>query len=179
MQPTEFNDSFKLFPYRKDYEDGRTNNGGIDLSREPWRIAEITEAKDFPELLHLIKEFNKNSSPFLTLGCEASFDEGLMHGYVEFTLKDDNLANDLSFIAELDENFYAWARKIDPELESTLRNVLAWEYTPFSYHGESQKHKVSFFFRAPDQDYAGKTLNVVRTYFCETLAKTLTDAPSL
>lgn len=179
MQLTQFNDSFKLFPYRKDYADGRTNNGGIDLSREPWRISEITEAKDFPELLELIKDFNMDESPFITLGCEAGFHQGLFCGYVDFTFKQERLANDLGFIAELDENFYTWARQKGSDLESTLRNVLAWEYSPISYHGELKKHKVSFWFRAPDQDYAGKVLNVIRTFFCETLAKSITDASSL
>jgi hypothetical protein len=32
-----FNDSFKLLPYRKDFADERTNNGCINLLREPWR----------------------------------------------------------------------------------------------------------------------------------------------
>jgi hypothetical protein len=179
MLPTKFNDSFKLFPYRKDYEDGRTNNGGIDLSREPWRISEITEAQEFPQLLRLLEEFNKPDSPFLTLGCEAGFDEGLMRGYVDFTFKSDELANNLTLISRLDDDLYAWAGKNNPELESVLRDVLVWEYTPFSYHGTTQKHKVSFYFRAPDKAYAGQILDTVRTYFCDFFSKALNDAPSL
>lgn len=179
MQPTIHNDSFKRFPYRKDYEDGRTNNGGIDLSLEPWRISEITEAQDFPELLRLLEEFNKPDSPFLTLGCEAGFDEGLWHGYVEFTFKRDELANNIALISRLDDDLYAWAGENSAELESVLRNVLAWEYALFSYHGTSEKHKVSFFFRAPDKAYAGQILNTVRAYFCDVLSKALGDAKSL
>lgn len=179
MQPTQHDDSFQRFPYRKDYEDGRTNNGGIDLSREPWRISEITEAHDFPELLRLIEELNKPNSLFLTLGCEAGVDEGLLHGYVEFTFKSDELANNIALISRLDDLLYAWARGNSVELESVLRSILAWEYAPFSYHGTSEKHKISFFFRAPDKAYAGQILNTVRTYFCDVLSKTLSDAKSL
>lgn len=167
MLPTKLNDSFKHFPYRKDYENGRTNNGGIDLSREPWRIYEITEAQEFPELLRLLEELNKPDSPFLTLGCEAGFDEELMHGYVEFTFKSDELANNVALISRIDDDLYTWARKNSTDLESVLRNALAWEYAPFSYHGTSEKYKVSFFFRAPDKAYAGQVLNTIRTYFCD------------
>lgn len=172
MHPTKVDDSFKNFPYRKDYENGRTNNGGIDLAREPWRISEITEARDFPELLRLLEEFNKPDSPFLTLGCEAGFEEGLFHGYVEFSFKRDELANNIALISRLEDGLYAWAGENGEELETALRNVLFWEYAPFSYHGTSGKHKISFYFRAPDKAYAGQILNTVRTYFCDFLAKT-------
>jgi hypothetical protein len=49
----------------------------------------------------------------------------LLHGYIDFIFKDDNFSNDLSFTAALDEDAYAWARQINSELESTLRNILA------------------------------------------------------
>jgi hypothetical protein len=169
MMPTTFNDSFKLFPYRKDYSNGRTNNGGIDLTVEPWRISEVTEAKDFPALRELIEEFNKPETPFVTLGCEAGVEEEVVHGYIEFSFKNDCVANDVEFISTLDEAFYSWVSGKSKEMEEALRSVLVWEYSPFSYHGRSERTKVSIFFRAPSKDYAGQVLGTIQVYFLEYL----------
>lgn len=167
MMPSAFNDSFKLFPYRKDYSDGRTNNGGIDLTREPWRLSEITESTDFPALRTLLEEFNKPQTAYITLGCEAAVEDEIFHGYIEFTFKNESVANDLSFIGTLDDNFYHWARHKSLELEHALRTALVWEYSKFSLHGSSERAKVSIFFRAPDKIYAGHVLGTLQTYFLQ------------
>lgn len=166
MKISHVNDSFKLFPYKKNKTNGSTNNGGIDLSEEPWRISEITEAADFPALLKLIEHFNAQEAPFITLGCEAGYIQGVFSGYIEFTFKNEQLANNLGYISKLDDDFHAWAQRKNPELCNALLATLAWECSPFSFHGNSNRLKVAIFFRAPDKEYASQLLKAVDTYFC-------------
>jgi len=164
MLPSEFDDDFKVFPYRCDFTDGRTNNGGIDLTREPHRISEITEAKDFPELTKFIIDINAPESPFITLGCEAGEDDGVFAGYVEFSFKSERVANDIDFISSLDEKFYQWSSRQNPEMAMAIRSSLAWEYSTFLYHGTSARSKVGVFFRAAHQQGAGQLINHIRHY---------------
>jgi len=164
MRPSQFNDHFKVFPYRCDFADGRTNNGGIDLTREPHRIAEISEANDFPELFKFISEMNARESPFMTLGCEAGEDDGFFAGYIEFSFKSERVANDVDFISRLDEKFYEWCFHQSPEMERAARSALAWEYSTFLYHGTSERLNVAFYYRALHQQAAGNLLDCVRQY---------------
>ena len=41
MNRSTFGDSYRYFPYKKDYAGNRTNNGGIDLVDDPERLSEI------------------------------------------------------------------------------------------------------------------------------------------
>lgn len=164
MLPSQFDDHFKVFPYRSDFADGRTNNGGIDLAREPHRISEILEAANFPELFEFIREMNAQESPFITLGCEAGEDDGVFAGYIEFSFKDERVANDVDFISSLDEKFYEWCSRQSPEMVAAIRSALAWEYSTFLYHGTSERLIVAFYYRALDQQSAGHLLDYVRHY---------------
>lgn len=167
MKQSEIKDSYVFFPYKKDYSGGRTNNGGFDLSEEPWRITEISEAIDFPALYELIKDFNKPESLFLSLGCDAGYIDDRFFGYIEFSFKDEQLANNLEFVSNLDSELYHWAGRNNPDLEKVLRSLLIWEYSNFLYHGHSKRIKVCMFFQATDQAYAGKILMTVKKYFLE------------
>lgn len=164
MLPSQFDDHFKVFPYRSDFTDGRTNNGGIDLTREPHRVSEISEAANFPELFKFIREMNAQESPFMTLGCDAGEVEGIFAGYIEFSFKDECLANNMEFILSLDDKFYEWCFRQSPEMAAAVRSALAWEYSTFSYHGISVRKKVGFFFRAIHQQAAGQLLDCIRYY---------------
>jgi hypothetical protein len=75
IQPNPHKDDYKLFPYRLDLTDGRTNNGGIDLVRELYRIDQISEHEGFPELRQFLIKVNGENSLFMTLGCEANKSE--------------------------------------------------------------------------------------------------------
>lgn len=165
MLPSQFNDHFKVFPYRSDFADGRMNNGGIDLSLEPHRISEISEATDFPELFKFISEMNAPESPFITLGCEAGEDDSIFAGYIEFSFKNERVANDIEFISSLDEKFYAWSSHQNPEMVAAIRASLAWEYSTFLYRGTSKRTNVAFFFRAAHQQAAGQLIDYIRHYF--------------
>jgi hypothetical protein len=164
MLPSQFDDHFKVFPYRSDFAGGRTNNGGIDLTREPHRISEISEATDFPELFRFISEMNTQESPFITLGCEAGEGDGAFAGYIEFSFKDERIANDIDFISSLDGKFYEWCSRQSPEMAQAIRAALAWEYSTFLYHGTAERKKIGFFFRATHQKAAGQLIDYIRHY---------------
>ncbi len=167
MKQSIINDNYSIFPYQKDFSGGKTNNGGFDLSKEPWRIVEISEAANFPALYKLIEDLNKPESSFLSLGCDAGYFDGSFFGYIEFTWKDGQFANNLEFISNLDSEFYNWAGRNSLDLEKALRRTLTWEYSYFCYSDSSQRIKVCVAFQSPDQDYAGKILDVLRKYFLE------------
>ncbi|WP_289283281.1 hypothetical protein, partial [Methylophaga sp. UBA5088] len=134
MEYSKFDDHYKHFPYRKDYQNGRTNNGGLDLINNPDSISEITEAKNFPALLGFISELNKADSPYLTLGCEAGQDSPeVFVGYVEFTFKDDRLAQDEKFISAIDTRFNEWTRIEYPQISEVIVRSLCWEYFKITY----------------------------------------------
>lgn len=164
MLQSQFDDHFKVFPYRSDFADGRTNNGGIDLTREPHRISEISEANNFPELFKFIREMNTQESPFITLGCEASEDDGIFVGYIEFSFKDERIANDIDFISNLDKNFYEWCSHQSPEMAMAIRAALAWEYSTLLYHGTAERKKIGLFFHAAHQQAAGQLIDYIRHY---------------
>ncbi|VFQ47384.1 hypothetical protein [Desulfoluna butyratoxydans] len=166
MKISTHDDSFTVFPYRKDYSDGRTNNGGIDLLKEPYRIDEISEARSFPELRNLILQFNAENGKFFTLGCESGYDEnGIHYGYIEFAFRSQELASDLKLNEELDEKFYAWVRNQDVALEGLLKGALVWEFSYYSHEGSSQRIKVTITFCATNQNNSGQVLDIIATYF--------------
>lgn len=164
MQPSQFNDDFTLFPYRSDFKNDRTNNGGIDLTREPHRLFEISEAANFLELRQFIIDLNDAKSPFITLGCEAGQDEGEYVGYIEFSFRDEQVANNIDFIANLDQEFYAWCRHQNLQIAEAICNALVWEYSSYTFHGTSRRMKIAFFYHALDQHCAGQILDLVRHY---------------
>lgn len=87
MKETQYKDDYYNFPYQKDLSEGRTNNGGFDLINEPWRIDEITEAENFPELYKFLKDLNRPTSSFITLGCGAYCSQNCFVGYVEISFR--------------------------------------------------------------------------------------------
>ena len=164
MQRSKFDDDFNNFPYPADFSDGRTNKGGIDLTLEPDRIDEISEAADFPELRDFIVDLNKPQSLFMTLGCEAGQTGDLFEGYVEFTFKDEKLANDETIISHLDVAFFENLHEKHPEIEALARLCVHWEYSPFLYHETSARLKIAFFYRQDTQDDAGRILDLIRHF---------------
>ncbi len=66
-KPTQ--DTYKIWPFKADLEDGRTNIGAIDLTKEPERIDEIHELQFTPRLKTAIYHLNKENTAFMTLGC--------------------------------------------------------------------------------------------------------------
>lgn len=139
-------------------------NGGIDLTLEPERIVEISEATNFPELLKFIYELNTTSSPFITLGCEAGFDDAAFVGYIELSFKSETAANNLLFIQNLDQEFYAWLLNQHPEIFESVKASLVWEYSSYLYREISERMKISIYYRATYQQAAGQLLDFVRHY---------------
>jgi hypothetical protein len=164
MERSKFNDHFKLFPYRKDFKDGRTNNGGIDLVKEPQRINEITEAQDFPELKQFIVDMNAPDSPYMTLGCEGGYDSGIFHGYMEFSFRDPDIANNIQFISKIDKEFIAYVSSIDLASAEYLEKHFPWEYVPFSFHDGGERMMLAFYYTGVDQKAAGELLSLIAEF---------------
>lgn len=58
-------DTYKRWPFRADLENGRTNIGAIDLTKEPERINEIHELSHTPKLKETIYLINKENSALM------------------------------------------------------------------------------------------------------------------
>ena len=168
MQPNQFADDYKVFPYRQDYENGRSNNGGIDLLLEPERLGEITEAVDFPELRAFIVATNGPASAYWTLGCEAGRDGDVFAGYVQFSYRDESLAGNEAHVAQLDHVFMDWAtRTQSPEVVTAIPAYLRWEYFWFSYHG-SRRLAITVWYRARSRVDAGHLLGLLQSFLLNT-----------
>ncbi len=164
MKESQYKDDYYNFPYQKDLSEGRTNNGSFDLLNEPWRIDEISEAAKFPELYRFLKDLNHPESSFITLGCDAGFWEGCFTGYVEISFRCAAVATNLSFVTDLDSQFYAWASRNSQELENFSRQALAWEYAWFSFYNNPKQLKVCIFFETAIQNDAGRLLEAIGFY---------------
>lgn len=57
-------------PYPKGGRPGTSNIGYVDLKKEPDRISEIHEIRDWPEAVKFLKEVNRPQSLFHTLRCD-------------------------------------------------------------------------------------------------------------
>ena len=61
-------------PYRKENRpDGINNYGCFDLKREPNRVADLPEAKEYPELIDALRIINSQESFFRSIGCDTDF----------------------------------------------------------------------------------------------------------
>ncbi len=156
-------ESFGNFPYRPDKEEGRTNNGGLDLLKKPELIEEVTEVINFPELKDLIIKLNINEGLFMTLGCEADYLDNEFHGYLEFSFRDSLKAKNNS--QALISLFWEWIDKKFSSHSQQMRNSLKWELDEFNYHGEFHGEKISLWYRALSQNDAGNLMGILEQFF--------------
>ncbi len=77
------------FPYAPNYTKDRTNNGGIDLSKEPHRIDEIHELKGLPRIKDALISLNSGKTPFMSTGFihDRINENSLYHGNLEFCFR--------------------------------------------------------------------------------------------
>lgn len=168
MNRSTFGDSYRYFPYKKDYTGNRTNNGGIDLVDDPERLSEITEASGFPELRTIIQSINSVESHWRTIGCEAGVGEdGSFYGYIEITPRDEEESRNEEYISTLDECFSAWVVNKWPDHGNAIIDGFSWEYDWFSFKGKTNQLKVVAFFRAQRQEYAGQLLLILEEYLAK------------
>ncbi|GAA3704089.1 hypothetical protein GCM10022421_08630 [Oceanisphaera sediminis] len=160
------NDSFRVFPYRSDYEDGRTNNGGIDLVHEPERIAEVTELEKSDALKAFVLRMNSPNSPYLTLGCDyENLDDG-GHGYVEFATRHFGRIEH-SGLSHLPDSFADWmaSRGLDRE---RLARYVTWETDWYQHRNRdadgAQRLKLTFYYRGRPADEAEQVLGALQAF---------------
>jgi hypothetical protein len=71
---SEFDDSIGLgIPYPPDLHNGGGNAGYFDLKKEPEKISDIHELKNWPELRDFVTLINHKDSFFRTLRCQVFF----------------------------------------------------------------------------------------------------------
>lgn len=163
MDKERVNNHFVLFPYRKEVRDnGDINNGGIDLVKEPHRIAEIHELDGAEWLKNFVETTNKSGNLFMTFGCVWGQEPGEdIYGYVDFSLRPKTPVDLLRDIASLDVMFYSYLKDamISARAENPLqaiayaRDALLWEVTPLEIYGETYQ-KVTLVFRAEHHEAA-------------------------
>ncbi len=145
--------SYENFPYRPNSEDGATNIGGIDLTREPHRIDEIHELSNNPILKQVVLEVNQNETPFMTtgVGIWEGEDDHLLWSYVEFCFRP---GYDFSHIdpRALDELFIDYIRHTYGDQYVSAYQGIQWEERPTSVYGSTPVPTYTVF-SPPAQGY--------------------------
>lgn len=148
---------YYYFPYPPDYADGRTNNGGIDLLREPYRIDEITELKSLPNFRSILLRLNGPDSEFMTLGFEAGAQDAFFDGYLEFAFRDSRFAEEGNY-RDLLRCFSHWTLQRYPQLAPYLPSCLRGEIQEFSYRDRWHGDRMTLWFRAANETAADELL---------------------
>lgn len=129
-------------PYgRKEFLDGRVNNGFVDLRETPGRIDEITEVREFPELRQLLLDLVE--SHFMSWRVDAGMDgdeshkrKGFAHTCYCFltiisSVKEENCADYYTFLLKRVADtgkFLAVSDRVRILFYVTPTRVKAWEY---------------------------------------------------
>jgi hypothetical protein len=158
MQIQPDSDSFRFFPYPSD---GKGNNGGFDLIKNPEKIDDITEFKRFPELRRFIAWLNFESERYLSFGCDGGPANSEFTGYIEFSFRNPDEAKRLDLYQKLFDDFEAWTiEKYQPEeaiaICSSLNPRMAEIFCDGSYFGI----KISLYFLAQTQADAAQLLDI-------------------
>lgn len=153
---TEENNYYS-YPFRADEGDRGSdtpsiNAGGFNLVENPQDIDKIPEALQSPMLKKLLTDLNKPNTPFITLGCAYWLfkdNRELSRSYLEFTFKNINVANNLTFLQQIDEEFekYLSTHKnelsqiysVPPEAFNLVVQNYYWQMDKFSYFGSEER----------------------------------------
>lgn len=172
MEKAKINDHFTRFPYKKQVRDnGDVNNGGIDLVKEPERIAEIHEIKEWPWLKRLVETVNFQAGHFMTFGCDFGHDGEYFAGYIEFSHRPNARHANTNDLRILDEHFIQWISELysddksEPHPSVYAQKCFAWEYTPLEYEGTYEK--VSVWYRMTEPAGAEWLVNHLRHFLVE------------
>lgn len=163
-------DNFARWPFiaEEPRADGERNNGGIDLIANPQQIDAIHEATDENGLKPLIKQLNAASSPFMTLGCASGQEDEFYFSYLEFTLRDPELARREEAIAAIEEK---WETRLaerlgdHPEMASAIKSSVVWEYREFSLRNAPPQYLITVYLRARDAVDHGHLAGWVNEFF--------------
>jgi len=137
------------FPYAPNFTGDRTNNGGIDLTKEPHRIDEIHELNETPNLKTAIKLLNSQESPFMTTGfLSERSEDGLYYGYIEYCFKPGINIEGVD-IENLDQAFLQYAlTKHGQQFADFYQKEFLWEIHEGSVQGSPPIPVFSTYYRA-------------------------------
>ncbi|MBA3351862.1 MAG: hypothetical protein H0U23_05460 [Blastocatellia bacterium] len=156
-------EGFRFFPYPPDYENGRTNNGGIDLVREPHRLDEITELSAVPSLRRIIADMRGPDSPFMTLGIEAGPRDEFFDGYLEFAFRDAALNTENNY-RELIGSFCDWVSREYPEFAESIGASFVAELQHFHLHGIPHGDRVTLWFHTMNKEACDQLLRILARF---------------
>jgi hypothetical protein len=159
-------DGFRFFPYPSDQESGRTNNGGIDLVKNPERIDEVTELAAIPCLRRILSRLNGPGGRFMTLGCEAGPQDGFYDGYIEFAFRDSATATEANY-RHLVESFADWVSAEYPEVASNIHASFVAEVQHFHLHGKPHGDRITLWFHTMNQEACDQLLQILAHWLME------------
>ncbi|ELY6202307.1 hypothetical protein ACTEV3_004306 [Cronobacter malonaticus] len=150
--------NFTRFSYRRDVrENGDINNGSFDLIQFPEKINDIHEVNDFPWLKDFIVQVNSMDGLFMTLGCAIGYEEDVLYGYIDFSLRSGTPATIKNDQVNFDDHFYEYISQAMPEEEIRLKaipytqGIFRWLASPLEIYGEEYS-KVNLTFREKNQE---------------------------
>lgn len=144
------NDSWQNFPYRKDFEDGASNNGGFNLVENPAQIDLITEFENLPEIKKAVYQLNIQNTPFMTTGFlfDREDEHAVYHGYIEFCFRPSVNYSSID-IYKLDEMFISHTLEvIGKQFADFYQTEFLWEIREGSVQQSSLVPIYCVFFRA-------------------------------
>lgn len=141
--------TYQKFPYRADFENGRTNIGGINLTKEPERIDEIAELANLPRAKQAVYQLNAQNTAFMTLGCAFGELKTFFGGYIEVCLRPE-IDGSLIDIMHLDELFFEYlSKKHNQEMIDYMeRALMSWEVHFSTVDGSAPQPIVAIFVGA-------------------------------
>lgn len=150
--------NFVVFPYRPaERIDGEFNNGGIDLTSQPQRIAEIHEIYGYTWLKEFLIRVNAPEGLFMTFGCEIGVVEKMLCGYVDFSLRPTSNIYLRDHLCSFDDMFIAYLCHAIPDRELRSKSVpyaqqiLEWKISPLEIQGHTYS-KLNVTFHADQSE---------------------------
>lgn len=153
--------TYTQWPYRADLEDGRTNIGGIDLTKEPERLDEIHELDNMPILKKRIGWLNSDNNGVMTLGilCERDPKNGVWYSCFEFGFRPDYDYSGVN-LTEIDSLFYDYLLSTQGDaFAKALQPCLTWEGQNVTLYGNKPSHMYSVFLATDEQAHAEQALS--------------------
>lgn len=139
-----------FFPYPKNYSGDRSNNGGIDLTKEPERINEIHELEGLPKLKDAFLLLNTERTPFMTTGFlhDRIEENSLYVGYIEFCFR-PNVDFSKVDLNNLDSEFIKFTHdKYGKQFSDFYEMELRWEMHTGSVYGSHVTPVFSIYYRS-------------------------------
>lgn len=147
--------TYVQWPYRVDLEDGRTNIGAIDLTKNPERLDEIHELDNMPILKKRIGLLSSDNNGVMTLGilCEQDPADNIWYSYLEFGFRPDYDYSEIN-LAEIDSLFYKYVSSTQGDVfAKALQPFLIWERQNVTLYGNKPSHMYSVFLAVEEQSH--------------------------